>query len=90
MAWKAFTPSGRLKPSSNRDRLVDVVEEFVKFTVLLLPHSSTLLDRFSERMELKQKGKLLTQTEKEQEKDEEARRRMEAGNMLVKALQVDD
>jgi len=69
LAWKCFTPAGRLMPSSNRDRLVDVCEELVKFTVLLLPHAQVLGDRYSEREEKRVKGRLLTQAEKEKEKD---------------------
>jgi arsenic resistance protein ArsH len=69
MAWKAFTPGGRLKPSSNRDRLVDVCEELVKVSAIVLPHFDVLGDRFSERTEKLAKGRLLTQAEKEAEKD---------------------
>jgi arsenic resistance protein ArsH len=57
-------------PSSNRDRLVDVCEELVKMSVLLLPHAELLADRYSEREETRIKGRLLTQTEKETEKDD--------------------
>ena len=69
MAWKAFTPAGRLMPSSNRDRLVDVCEELVKVSAIVLPHFDLLADRFSERTEKLEKGRLLTQAEKEKEKD---------------------
>lgn len=69
MAWKAFTPAGRLLPSSNRDRLVDVCEELVKVGYVLRPHFDLLGDRFSERSEKVAKGRLLTQAEKEAEKD---------------------
>jgi arsenic resistance protein ArsH len=69
MAWKAFTPAGRLMPSSNRDRLVDVCEEIVKVSAIVLPHFDLLGDRFSERTEKLAKGRLLTQAEKEKEKD---------------------
>ncbi|TQB76417.1 hypothetical protein MPDQ_000241 [Monascus purpureus] len=41
----------RLIPSSNRDRLVDCMEEFVKYTILMRPHMSLFGDRFSEREE---------------------------------------
>ena len=51
MAWKAFTPAGRLMPSSNRDRLVDVCEELVKVSAIILPHFDVLGDRYSERTE---------------------------------------
>ncbi|KAL4819347.1 flavoprotein-like protein [Aspergillus spinulosporus] len=41
----------RLKASSNRDRLVDCMEEFVKYTKLMRPHKDIFGDRFSEREE---------------------------------------
>src|SRR3546814_4549949 len=42
---------GRMKPSSYYDRIVDVVEELVRFIVLLRPHVDQLVDRYSERVE---------------------------------------
>jgi arsenic resistance protein ArsH len=59
-------------PSSNRDRLVDVCEELVKFSIILLPHAELLNDRYSEREERRIKGRLETQAEKEKAKDEAA------------------
>ncbi|OGE55975.1 hypothetical protein PENARI_c003G09614 [Penicillium arizonense] len=41
----------RLMPSGNRDRLVDCMEEFVKYTILMRPHIGLFGDRFSEREE---------------------------------------
>lgn len=41
----------RLMASANRDRLVDCMEEFVKYTVLMRPHLELFGDRFSEREE---------------------------------------
>ncbi|KAE8351243.1 flavo protein-like protein [Aspergillus coremiiformis] len=41
----------RLIPSDNRDRLVDCMEEFVKYTILMRPHIDLFGDRFSEREE---------------------------------------
>ncbi|KAJ5622677.1 arsenic resistance protein ArsH [Penicillium herquei] len=41
----------RLLPSGNRDRLVDCMEEFVKYTILIRPHLELFGDRFSEREE---------------------------------------
>ncbi|KAJ5797117.1 uncharacterized protein N7518_005657 [Penicillium psychrosexuale] len=41
----------RLMPSGNRDRLVDCMEEFVKYTILMRPHVGLFGDRFSEREE---------------------------------------
>ncbi|KAJ6189684.1 hypothetical protein N7519_004592 [Penicillium mononematosum] len=43
----------RLMPSGNRDRLVDCMEEFVKYTILMRPHIDLFGDRFSEREERK-------------------------------------
>lgn len=48
-AYEEFDEAGRMKPSSYYDRIVDVVEELVRFTVLLRPHSDQLVDRYSER-----------------------------------------
>ena len=41
----------RLMASGNRDRLVDVMEEFVKFTIITRPHFEAFGDRYSERTE---------------------------------------
>jgi len=38
-----------MKPSSYYDRIVDVMEELVRFTILLRPHAAQLVDRYSER-----------------------------------------
>src|SRR3546814_13992949 len=51
MAYKEFDDAGRMKPSSYYDRIVDVMEELVRFTVLLRPHAGQLVDRYSERKE---------------------------------------
>ncbi|KAJ5343478.1 hypothetical protein N7541_008024 [Penicillium brevicompactum] len=45
----------RLMPSGNRDRLVDCMEEFVKYTILMRPHIGLFGDRFSEREEKRSK-----------------------------------
>lgn len=37
--------------SGNRDRLVDCMEEFVKYTIVMRPHFELFGDRFSERTE---------------------------------------
>jgi arsenical resistance protein ArsH len=42
---------GRMKPSAYYDRIVDVMEELVRFTVLTRPHIAQLTDRYSERKE---------------------------------------
>lgn len=41
----------RTTPSSNRDRVVDCMEEFVKYTILMRPHFNLFADRYSERNE---------------------------------------
>jgi arsenical resistance protein ArsH len=48
-AFQEFDENGRMKPSSYYDRIVDVMEELVRFTVLLRPHADQLVDRYSER-----------------------------------------
>lgn len=49
MAYKEFDEAGRMRPSSYYDRIVDVMEELVRFTILLRPHAAQLVDRYSER-----------------------------------------
>ena len=51
-AFNEFDADGRMKPSSYYDRIVDVMEELVRFTVLLRPHAVQLVDRYSERKEV--------------------------------------
>lgn len=48
-AWREFDDAGRMKPSAYRDRIVDVMEELVKFTLLTRDRSDYLVDRYSER-----------------------------------------
>ncbi|KAJ9669634.1 hypothetical protein H2201_000017 [Coniosporium apollinis] len=43
----------RLMPSDNRDRLVDCMEEFVKYTIVMRPHFHLFKDRFSKRIKRK-------------------------------------
>jgi arsenic resistance protein ArsH len=50
-AYEEFDAAGRMKPSAYYDRIVDVIEELVRFTVLLRPHADQLVDRYSERVE---------------------------------------
>ncbi|KAH7382276.1 flavoprotein-like protein [Pyrenochaeta sp. MPI-SDFR-AT-0127] len=57
MAYTQFTDENateggsRLMPSGNRDRLVDCMEEFVKYTIVMRPHFDLFGDRYSEREE---------------------------------------
>ena len=50
-AFREFDDAGRMKPSSYYDRVVDVMEELVKFTLLTRSVSPWLTDRYSERKE---------------------------------------
>jgi len=54
-----------MKPSAYRSHVVDVAQELYKFTVLLRGHSPFLVDRYSEREEVREKGRLQSQAEKE-------------------------
>lgn len=49
-AFMEFDEAGRMKPSAYYDRVVDVMEELVKFTALLRGQAH-LVDRYSERKE---------------------------------------
>ncbi len=48
-AWQEFDEAGRMKPSAYYDRVVDVMEELVKFTLLVRARKPHLSDRYSER-----------------------------------------
>jgi len=50
-AFLEFDDNGRMKPSSYCDRMVDVMEELVKFTLLTRDQMPYLVDRYSERKE---------------------------------------
>ena len=50
-AFLEFDEEGRMKPSSLYDRIVDVMEELYKFTLLTRGQSAYLTDRYSERKE---------------------------------------
>ncbi|QIO51381.1 arsenical resistance protein ArsH [Rhizobium leguminosarum bv. trifolii] len=50
-AFQEFDADGRMKPSSYYDRVVDVCEELMKFTLLTRDASNYLTDRHSERKE---------------------------------------
>ncbi len=54
-AFEQFDEAGRMKPSSYYDRIVDVMEELVKFTLLTRDVSAILTDRYSERKEAAEK-----------------------------------
>jgi arsenical resistance protein ArsH len=50
-AFLEFDEAGRMKPSAYYDRVVDVMEELVKFTLLTRDLAPYLVDRYSERKE---------------------------------------
>ncbi|RMY97964.1 hypothetical protein D0864_04561 [Hortaea werneckii] len=84
MAYKQFTDAvdkndenvyrqaeggSRMMPSGNRDRLVDCMEELVKYTILMRQHFDLFNDRFSER-------------EDKRRKEEEARKKAEESDSV--------
>ena len=48
-AYEEFDEAGRMKPSAYYDRVVDVMEELFKFTLLVRERSDYLVERYSER-----------------------------------------
>jgi len=50
-AYQEFDEAGRMKPSAYYDRVVDVMEELMKFTLLTRDVAPYLADRYSERKE---------------------------------------
>ena len=48
-AFQEFDEAGRMRPSPLYDRIVDVMEELVKFTLLTRDRADYLVDRYSER-----------------------------------------
>ena len=50
MAWKEFD-GDRMKPSPLYNRIVDVMEELARFTVMVRGRKDMLVDRYSERVE---------------------------------------
>ena len=54
-AFEQFDEAGRMKPSPYYDRIVDVMEELMKFTLMTRDVSATLTDRYSERKESAEK-----------------------------------
>jgi len=50
-AFLEFDDAGRMKPSAYYDRVVDVMEELIKLTLLVRGRADYLVDRYSERKE---------------------------------------
>lgn len=50
-AFQEFDEAGRMRPSPLYDRIVDVMEELIKFTLLTRDRADYLVDRYSERKE---------------------------------------
>ena len=50
-AFLEFDEAGRMKPSACYERVVDVMEELMKFTLLTRDVAPCLVDRYSERRE---------------------------------------
>ena len=50
-AFMEFDDNNRMKPSAYYNRLVDVMEELMKFTLMTRGHAQYLVDRYSERVE---------------------------------------
>ena len=48
-AFQEFDEAGRMRPSPLYDRIVDVMEELMKFTLLTRDRADYLVDRYSER-----------------------------------------
>jgi arsenical resistance protein ArsH len=57
-AWQEFDDDGRMKPSPFRERVVDVMEELFRFTLLLRDHVDLLTTRYSEQRQLREAGAL--------------------------------
>lgn len=55
-AYQEFEEDGTMKESAFRDRVVDVMEELMRFTYLTRDNAGFLVDRFSERKDAQNKA----------------------------------
>lgn len=55
-AYQEFNEDGTMKESAFRNRVVDVMEELMRFTYLTREHADFLVDRYSERKEVQNKA----------------------------------
>ena len=53
-AFQQFNDNNRMKPSPFYNRMVDVMEELVKFTYITRDLADDLVDRYSERVETRE------------------------------------
>ncbi|MEO1273064.1 MAG: arsenical resistance protein ArsH [Myxococcota bacterium] len=57
-AWQEFDEAGRMKPSDFRERVIDVMEELFRFTLLLRDRTPALTMRNSEEKQKREAGQL--------------------------------
>ena len=57
-----FSEDGSMKDSAYRDRVVDVMEELMRFTYLTRDYSEFLVDRYSERKDAENKADAKSKT----------------------------
>lgn len=60
-AWEAFGHDGKLKDSAFRDRVIDVLEELFKVTLLMRGNTTFLTERFSENKQVYREPELTSQ-----------------------------
>ena len=79
----------RLMPSGNRERVVDCMEEFVKYTIIMRRHFDLFNDRYSERQERAEKARREEQNSRVKEKaGEEGNARSIVGAGVVNGIDV--
>lgn len=87
VAYVEAEGGSRLMPSGNRDRLVDCMEEFVKYTIVMRQHFDLFSDRYSERMEREAKRRSEA-TAKEEKAGQEGNATTIASASLVNGIDV--